>query len=838
MEDLSGDIKKGFTDINSFCKYVLSGEFNGYTVIFHNLSGFDGVFIQKWLKDNSKRDYKVSKLSRSGTKVSRMEINKVRFIDSLSFFKAPLSKLPKMFGLKNVAKGWFPHHLNRDFNDIFVAPPKIHWGYQVHQKGFDEWYSKLTSWDNQAELVKYCIQDVVVLKKACARFREICLEVYGEDPWQYTTIPSFTHNVFRIKYNINECQMAITPMDWLQHREMSFNWYADQRSSLSGGRVNCIVTHWGTTTPELLVEFNKLPRKLRDSLDPHHAKDPKSPLIKKHLPAMAYYYDMCSLYPYINKYGTYPVGFPMEYKAQDSLEKDIKELFGVNAKLSLVTVDITPPKDLYLPLLHSKDGDGKLVFSCHPIFEKTFTSLEITKAISLGYVVTKIYRALVWKKSTVGMFSDFVNAGIKLKAENSGFPRIDNESESEYQARLDKHIADFMRDEGVQLDREKITHNPGMRALGKFFLNNLWGRFGMDTNFPIVEMLHGNNMKDQQRLRVFMRQEGSSIDVKNLICGRDTIEIRYKKRNPTYCHAPQNDICVPIAVFTTAQARLKLYSHIESFHQQQVLYFDTDSIIFWYDPRNHYHNFVTDIGESLGKMTNELSQQDGFNAITEFYSLGPKTYLYELSGKSGSNIKFKGVCASKKKGLKYDFRERTTPDTILTSEEIFKALAVGESLDVYAPQPGMVKSLKDFSIRWNYNLTKIIRNSASKRWYSDRGTKSLPWGHKDIPVEHRKLLVYKNPTIDLSIDEKLDQFLKKNGLFKNNNYRFLQRYNRNHPIQKWKELLRKVLLECSKVQPQLKTLIPQVQNRPYSVLDDLILFLNSRKTSKRKRKHR
>jgi hypothetical protein len=31
--------------------------------------------------------------------------------------------------------------------------------------------------------------------------------------------------------------------------------------------------------------------------------------------------------------------------------------------------------------------------------------------------------------------------------------------------------------EGIQLDREKIEHNPGMRALSKLMLNSFWGMY-------------------------------------------------------------------------------------------------------------------------------------------------------------------------------------------------------------------------------------------------------------------------------------------------------------------------------------------------------------------------
>ena len=54
-----------------------------------------------------------------------------------------------------------------------------------------------------------------------------------------------------------------------------------------------------------------------------------------------------------------------------------------------------------------------------------------------------------------------------------------------------------------------------------------------------------------------------------------------------------------IAAYTTAQARLKLYSYIEQL-QERVLYMDTDSLIYLDRPSDQYH---PEIGNYLGKST-------------------------------------------------------------------------------------------------------------------------------------------------------------------------------------------------------------------------------------------
>ena len=74
-----------------------------------------------------------------------------------------------------------------------------------------------------------------------------------------------------------------------------------------------------------------------------------------------------------------------------------------------------------------------------------------------------------------------------------------------------------------------------------------------------------------------------------------------------------------MAAFTTCHSRLKLYESLDTL-QQQVLYYDTDSVIYRWRPNQP--SITT--GDFLGDMTDEL---DG-DVITEFVSGGAKNYGY------------------------------------------------------------------------------------------------------------------------------------------------------------------------------------------------------------------
>ena len=78
-----------------------------------------------------------------------------------------------------------------------------------------------------------------------------------------------------------------------------------------------------------------------------------------------------------------------------------------------------------------------------------------------------------------------------------------------------------------------------------------------------------------------------------------------------------------MAAFTTCWARLKLYSYLDTL-QEQVLYYDTDSVIY----RWRGGQPSIPLGDYLGDMTDEL---DG-DTITEFASGGAENYGYRTAG--------------------------------------------------------------------------------------------------------------------------------------------------------------------------------------------------------------
>lgn len=86
-----------------------------------------------------------------------------------------------------------------------------------------------------------------------------------------------------------------------------------------------------------------------------------------------------------------------------------------------------------------------------------------------------------------------------------------------------------------------------------------------------------------------------------------------------------------IALFTTANARLRLYEKLDELGEA-VIYCDTDSIVYFDDGVN-----TVKTGDMLGEWTDELRKDE---CIKLWASTGPKSYYYETNlGKSVTKIK-------------------------------------------------------------------------------------------------------------------------------------------------------------------------------------------------------
>lgn len=214
------------------------------------------------------------------------------------------------------------------------------------------------------------------------------------------------------------------------------------------------------------------------------------------------------------------------------------------------------------------------------------------------------------------LFKQYVDTFLKLKQEASGWPAdVGDDVEKRH-----KYIFDYLLHEGIQLEEDKIDKNPGKRSVAKMMLNSFWGKFGEQANKSQVQAF--TSPSDFYKLLRDEERQIHSIRIVN----EHMIEVVHDYAEESI--PSQVNINIFIASFTTCWARLKLYEALHHL-QKQVLYFDTDSIIYKWEP------FAPELrlGPYLGQFTNELD--DPTDHIVEFAAAGPKNYGYRtLKGKT------------------------------------------------------------------------------------------------------------------------------------------------------------------------------------------------------------
>ena len=213
-------------------------------VLFHNLKGFDGVFMLNALYKDGRR---VVNQSCMGAKVLSFKCGPLTFKDSLCFLPFPLSAFPATFGLEEVKKGYFPHGFNTPDHQSYVGgiPPKRYYdpdGMKAKEKAaFERWYSEQTGEYNfKKELLEYCKSDVGLLKAGCEAFVKQFKQEAEFNPFEKcSTIASACNLYWRrsIEEGTPAAMIAVRPLrGWhgaqVNQSQAALQWLAYQESLL------------------------------------------------------------------------------------------------------------------------------------------------------------------------------------------------------------------------------------------------------------------------------------------------------------------------------------------------------------------------------------------------------------------------------------------------------------------------------------------------------------------------------------------------------------------------------------------------------------------------------
>lgn len=348
------------------------------------------------------------------------------------------------------------------------------------------------------------------------------------------------------------------------------------------------------------------------------------------------YIDFTSLYPYVQKRRTYPIGHPNIIRQFSNY--NIENYFGI------IKCCILPPKGLFLPVLPAKINN-KLVFSLcnkcaylkinncnHDDSQRTISgtwiSEEVKLALKYGYKITKLIEVWHFDNKSDLLFSQYVDTFIKAKTESSGYPHWVKSED-------DKILYKKLYKEKENVDLQDIEYNPAMRSFAKICVNNQWGYLGMNSSKTLTKYIQ--NKKDWFSLVCDNR-----FSIKSFFINENFIQVHYKNLKAETCV----NTSVTHAAFVTCYARIKLYEELSKLNKN-VLYFDTDSIIYIARPGE----YEPPLGDYLGDFTLEIDQG---TYITEFVSAGPKNYGFKLNNNK-TKIVVKGFTLDSDTDLKVNF---------------------------------------------------------------------------------------------------------------------------------------------------------------------------------------
>ena len=720
-----------FRTCEEFCEWVFQEKHKFYTFIAHNGRGYDFQIIMRWIyKHTSLKPFTIYAGSKIMTFSVEGEFN-IRFLDSLNFLTMKLEDMPGTFGIKELKKGFYPYWFNTIENFDYEGPLPCKRFYRPRnmklekKKEFNKWYDKLKKenyyYHHENETRSYCISDVDILRRSCELFRDLFIEVANIDPFRYTTIASVCMAIFKADYIIDDYDVKYRLMRWeksqLQSQEEKKQYeenfnnkireqvfkekkigvfkYQDvsfMRESFFGGRTNA-------TKLKYVFKGNEEGK----------------------------YADITSLYPSVNFYDDYPLGHPIHITS--NFKKDKNGKYDISGYFGFIKCSVECPKDLYFPVLARKGK--KLMFDLQDK-KGTWATNELQKAVEKGYKITNIEKIYHFEETTNSLFKGYISKFLKIKQESSGLPdwvtkpNEDNcvkDYELDYilslteDQRTDLYIDLYHKNQGILMEKHKIKKNKGLRAIAKLCLNSLWGKFGQRSNMPCKEIIGSNENKKYWDLMFnekYTSQDYWEID-------EDRIEFTYKLKDDYVEDSFNTNIA--IASFTTSSARLRLYEGLDLL-KHQVLYHDTDSIVYVYDPDNPNHKKM-EIGDYLGEWTDEL---EGCKMIGTFISGGPKNYSYETDD-GEFHTKIKGFTLNAEA-----IQELNHNNMIDMIDNFAGTIGPVRKEDCYlTAEYDMIKREKDKSLT-NYHQVKKYGFSYDKRQICSPdefgNIDTIPWGYR------------------------------------------------------------------------------------------------------------
>lgn len=401
----------------------------------------------------------------------------------------------------------------------------------------------------------------------------------------------------------------------------------------------------------------------------------------------------------------FPVGHPVV----------IKENFGDPLQyFGILKVTLTPPTDLLIPVIGSRT-DNKFLFDLRKKVE-TVTSVELALAVEMGYVINEVHEVHHWEEKSCDLFKDYVCNFYTMKLKAGGWNKfgLGGELTSELENARQRFIADHRNYMGLDVDYESMCaeYNPAMYQVAKVCLNSLWGKFAQREDYSTTE-----DFFTEERLDSILTDP--LITVSDWVMHTGIMDREIAVHTLTYAKEsdyvnPSRVANVPLAAFTTAHARCRLYSAMRAIGFDRVLYCDTDSLVVLGDASD-----TLIMGAMLGDLTNELGADE---EITDFVAMAPKTYGYQVNH---DKVHFHA------KG----FSIRTFTEVMGNLDPMKELISLkdqGLCKTIAMPEMRM-QQRNDYSISVKHGEKAFKAVEEDKRVFTEGGLSSVPYGWAGLP---------------------------------------------------------------------------------------------------------
>lgn len=356
--------------LEGFMRYVIE-YLKGY-LWFFNGSRFDNFFILKWLLENKIKIINEKTLI-TGTNIVTIGFKTKRgdiYIKDLTkFLQGSLDANCKAFKInEDKSKKDFDHSLIKSYDDV---------------------------WKYMNIVTPYLSNDVIALKEVYVKFAEAIFELYSLYVCKYITIGQMSYVAWTA--TLDNIPIFKTPMkDEDVFREL-----------YRGGRVLCGTKKWKSSFWNRVKDErqgNVISQDLYDEIDDYLE-----------------YADVNSLYPFAQVDIRYPIGKYRIKSISSNKSTRLKTIINERKKKSKrmilrcgFQVDVTCPNDIHIAFLMDRDEGGNVVQTLLPKEKAWYTGQELWEASKIGYIVTRVYQIVEFKKSKI-IFNDFVKPTYQRK---------------------------------------------------------------------------------------------------------------------------------------------------------------------------------------------------------------------------------------------------------------------------------------------------------------------------------------------------------------------------------------------------------------------------------------